>query len=116
MQRSVTDQHASHLHRLQTRHRRNRPRTSYLKFHVANEGHLLLRRELKGHCPAWRPGNKTQLFLQCQGVNLDHYAINIKPKRGTIFFNLVIERQHRLWRVAKLHAVAYRQTPLFELH
>ncbi|SAJ28076.1 Uncharacterised protein [Enterobacter cloacae] len=59
MQRGVTYQHASHLHRLQTRHRRNRPRTPYLKLHVANEGHLLLRRELKGYRPARRTGHKS---------------------------------------------------------
>jgi hypothetical protein len=96
MQRGITHQHAGDMDRLQTRHRRNRPGTAHLELHVADEGHLLLCRELKRHRPARRAGHKTQLFLQRQRIDFDDHAINIKAQRRTVFFDLVIVSQHFL--------------------
>ena len=115
MQRGVTHQHAGHLYGLQTSDRRNRPRTSHLELHVADEGHLLLSRELKRHRPARRARHKAQLLLQRQRVHLDDHAINIKAERRTVRFHLVVERQHRFRRVAELNAVAHRQAPRLKL-
>lgn len=50
------------------------------ELHVPDEGHLLLCRELKGHGPARRAGDETQLFLQRQRIDFDHHAINVKAR------------------------------------
>ena len=115
MQRCVTDQHPGNLDRLKAGDGRNRPGTSNLKLNIAYESHLLLRRELKGHSPARRAGNKAQLLLQRHRVDFDHHAIDIKSQRWSVFFNLVIVSKYFLRGVAKRHSVAYRQAPLFKL-
>ena len=115
MQSGVTDQNPGNLNRLKTSDGRNRPGTSDLKLNIANKGHLLLRRELKGHRPARRAGNKTQLLLQYHGVDFDHHTVDIESQRRSVFFNLVIVSKYFLRRVAKLNSVAHRQSPLFKL-
>ena len=94
MQGGVADQYPGHLNRLQTRNRRYRAGTPHLELHVAHEGHLLLGRELKGYRPAWRSGDKAQLFLKREGVYFDHHPVDIKAERRTVCFNLTIKRQH----------------------
>ena len=94
MQGGIAHQHASNMDRLQTRHRRNRPGAAHLELHVPDEGHLLLCRELKGHGPARRAGDETQLFLQGQRIDFDHHAINVKAQVGTLFLDFTIVSKH----------------------
>ena len=115
VQGGVTDQHPGNLNWLKAGDRRNRPGASNLKLNITYEGHLLLRRELKGHRPARRAGNKTQLFLQHHRVDFDHHTVDIESQRRSVFFNLVIVSKYFLRRVAKRNSVAHRQSPLFKL-
>ena len=108
MQRRVTDQHASHLHRLEAGDGRNRAGTPDLKLNVTNKSHLFLRRELKGYRPARRAGNKAQLLLQRHGVDFDNHAVDIKSQRWAVFFNLMIVSEYFLRRVAQRYPVADR--------
>lgn len=52
-----------------------------------DKGHLLLCRELKGHRPARRAGNKAQLLLQRHGVDFNHHAVDIEAQRRSVFLD-----------------------------
>ena len=115
MQSGVTDQNPGNLNRLKASNGRNRPGTSDLKLNIANKGHLLLRRKLKGHRPARRASDKAQLLLQRHGVDFNHHAVDIEAQRRSVFFNLVVVSEYFLRRVTQRYPVAYRQSPLFKL-
>ena len=80
MQRGVRDSHSCDGDRRKARHRRNRSSTAYLKLHIVEGRDFFLGREFKRHRPTRGTGNKTQLSLVAQVVDLNHHAINVIAK------------------------------------
>ena len=115
VQGGITDHHPGHQHRFQARYRRDRPGTANLKLHIFDLGDLFLGRELEGSGPARCACHKAQAFLRLQGVNFDHYAINIKSEVHTVLLNLAIKRQYLITAGTELHSIADRQPPGFKL-
>ncbi len=115
VQGRVAHHRARHQNRLQTRYRRHGAGTAYLKFHVAHERHLFLRRKLERHCPARRARHKTEAFLQRLRVDFDHHAVDIETQIGTRLFYIPVKRQRLFRALYQPDPVADRQSPGFKL-
>jgi hypothetical protein len=78
VQRGVGDRHAADEHRLEARHRRDRPGAADLHVDAEQAGRHLLGRVLVGHRPARLAGDKAELLLAGQGIHLVNHAVDVE--------------------------------------
>ena len=77
MQRGARDNAAVDHRWVELRHGRARAGAPHLHGHAAQDGGLLLWRELEGNGPARRLGSEAQLGLEGELVDLDNHAVDV---------------------------------------
>ena len=77
VQGGVDHHHAAHRHRLQPRHRRDRPGAAHLDVDGLQDRAGLLGRELPCDGPAWRARDEAQTLLPVQAIDLVDDAIDV---------------------------------------
>ena len=77
VQRGARDGGAGHRHRVELGHRGEHARAAHLHADLAQNGRLLLGRELERDGPARGTGGKAQLVLLRKGIDLYHHAVDV---------------------------------------
>ncbi len=77
MQRGTRDGGAGHRHRVELGHGGKHAGAAHLHANLAQDGRLLLGRELERNGPARCASGKAQLILLCERIDLHHHAVDV---------------------------------------
>src|SRR5256884_1757825 len=102
VERRTADSDASHLHRLQDCHRRQRPRAPYVDENIFHHGRFPTRRILERNRPPRRLRRVTQFILYGRGIHLYHHAVDLVRQFLALVVPVLAIRNHFLNPVAQL--------------
>ncbi len=119
VQRGAGHGRACHGHRLHLGHRGQRAGAAHLHGYVAQDGGLLLRRELERDGPSRRAGREAHALLKREGIHLHHHAVYLIGQLFATVHGRAAEAEHlveaRAQRHVRVHMEARLAQPLQQI-
>ena len=103
VQRRVGHHDAADGHRLQTRNGRERAGAADVDIDRPDHGRCLLGRKLVRNRPTRIARDEPEPLLPIEAVDFVDHAVDVVVERGALGLDFVVEREHRVDRVADLH-------------